>query len=159
MSQTTPAASGGRDPLYLGLLFAGVGLALVVAFAFPALHFRGADKALLGISAWDAVPWLTKIKIAFLGLAVAAAFLPRLAALRIPLTLAAAILMFLPALGAMAAAVYQWSDLRAEIVKMAGVRTPWIDPGWGLIALMVASIMVLGALWRAYRAQGESAAA
>ncbi len=159
MSQPPSAASGGRDPLYLGLLIAGVGLALVVAFAFPALHFRGTDKSLLGISAWEAVPWLTKIKIAFLGLAVAAAFVPRMAPLRLPLTLAAAIMMFMPALGALAAAVYHWSDLRAEIVALSGVRTPWIDPGWGLIALLVASSMVLGALSRAYRAQGEAASA
>jgi hypothetical protein len=159
MSQTDPAASGGRDPLYLALLFAGTGLALVVAFALPALHFRGADKALLGISTWEAVPFLTLIKIAFLGLAVAAAFMPRLAPLRLPLTLAAALLMFMPAIGAMAAAVYQWSELRAEIVALSGNRTPWVDPGWGLIALLVASIMVCGAVWRAYRMSGDTSAA
>jgi hypothetical protein len=148
-----PRTPAGRDPLYIGLLIGGVALALITAFALPALHFRGADKTLLGISAWEAVPYLTKIKLAFLALAVAAAFMPQLARLRLPLTLAAALMMFLPAIGGMAAAVYQWSDVRAEIVQMAGVRSPWIDPGWGLIALAVAAIMVLGAVWRTYRAE------
>ncbi len=151
MSSSSSPSTLARDPLGLGLLLAGIGLALVAAFAFPALHFRGADKSLLGISTWEAVPILTTAKLAFLALAVAAALLPRLANLRVPLILAAALMMFLPALGALAAAVYQWSAVRAEIVQIAGVRAPWIDPGWGMIALLVASIMLLGALWRARR--------
>lgn len=156
---TTPAAAPtmAQDKLGFGLLLGGIALALIAAFAFPALHFRGADKSLLGISAWEAVPWLTKAKVAFLVLALAAAVMPRLAPLRVPLILAAALMMFLPALGALAAAVYQWSAVRAEIVQLAGVRAPWIDPGWGMIALLVASIMLLGAMWRAHRAAPQAA--
>ena len=151
MSSSPSPSTLARDPLGLGLLLGGVALALVAAFAFPALHFRGADKALLGISTWDAVPILTVAKIAFLGLTLAAALMPRLASLRVPLLLAAALLMFLPSLGALAAAVYQWSDVRAEIVQIAGVRAPWIDPGWGMIALLAATFMLLGAMWLARR--------
>jgi hypothetical protein len=158
MTPTPSNHSGTRDPLYLGLLIGGVALALVVAFALPALHFRGADQVLLGLSAWEAVPWLTKIKVAFLALAVAAAFAPGLSALRIPLAFAAVVMMFMPAVGALVAAVYQWSSVRAGIVEISGVRTPWIDPGWGLIALLVAGVMVLGAQWRAERGRGAASA-
>lgn len=155
-----PSARGTpRDPVALALLLAGVSLALAVAFTMPTLHFRGADKSLLGLAPWDAVPWLTKLKLGFLAAAVAAAFLPRLAALRVPLTAAAVVMMFLPAIGALVAAVYQWSDVRAGIVQMAGVRTPWIDPGWGIVALLVAALMVTGSLWRAHRAAAAAAIA
>lgn len=157
MTQPASAPSLARDPLGLGMLLGGIALALLAAFAFPALHFRGADKALLGISTWEAVPVLTAAKLAFLGLAVAAALLPRLAALRVPLLLAAALMMFLPALGALAAAVYQWSDVRAEIVQLAGVRAPWIDPGWGMVALLAAALMLVGAMWRAHQATRAAA--
>jgi hypothetical protein len=151
MSSSPPPATLARDPLGLGLLLAGIAVALVAAFSFPALHFRGADKSLLGISTWEAVPILTTAKLAFLALALAAALMPSMARLRLPLILAAAVMMFLPAFGALAAAVYQWSDVRAEIVQISGVRAPWIDPGWGVIALLVASMMLIGALWRAHR--------
>ncbi|MBX9699064.1 MAG: hypothetical protein K2X74_06490 [Acetobacteraceae bacterium] len=151
-NSSSAGPDAGRDPISLGLLLGGIALALVVAFALPALHFRGADKALLGISAWEAVPWLTKVKVAFLAVALASAFLPRLAPLRVPLLIGAAIMMLLPSVGALVAAVYQWSDVRAEIVQLSGVRTPWIDPGWGIIGLFAAAAMVLGALWRSQRA-------
>lgn len=157
MTATSPAPATARDPIGLGLLLAGAALAVVVAFALPALHFRGADSSLLGISAWEAVPWLTKLKIGFLALAIAAAFLPSLARLRLPLILAAAVMMLLPSVGALVAAVYQWSDVRAEIVQIAGVRTPWIDPGWGVLALFAAAMMVLGAFWRTLRTAAANA--
>lgn len=151
MTAPTATPATGRDPLALTLLLGGIALALVVAFALPTLHFRGADKSLMGLSPWEAVPWLTKAKVAFLALAAAAAFTPKLAAIRLPLAVAAAFMMFMPAFAAFAAAVYQWSDVRAEIVQVAGVRAPWIDPGWGLVALLVASLLVLGSVWRHYR--------
>lgn len=151
VKSSSPSVSAGRDPLSLGLLLGGIALALVVAYALPALHFRGADKTLLGISAWEAVPWLTKVKVGFLMLALASAFQPRLAALRVPLLIGAAIMMLMPSFAALVAAVYQWSEVRAEIVELSGVRAPWIDPGWGIIGLVAAAAMVLGALWRAHR--------
>jgi len=155
---TTAPTTPSKDGLSLALLFAGVALAVAAALFLPALHFRGADKSLLDLSAWAAVPWLTKVKILFLALAVAAAFVTRLAPLRVPLTIAAILMMFLPAMGALIAGVYQWSSLRAGIVQMAGTRSPWIDPGWGIIALMVAAILVIGSLWRAQRQAATAAA-
>jgi hypothetical protein len=154
-----PAPPAARDTLGTALLIGGIAVALLVAFATPALHFRGADQALLGLSAWEAVPWLTKAKVAVLGLAAAAAFLPRLRPMRLPITAAACVMMFLPAVGALAAAVYQWSEVRAEIVQIAGTRTPWIDPGWGVVALVAAALMLVGSLWRAGRAEGTPAPA
>jgi hypothetical protein len=149
---------GSKDGATLVLLLGGVGLALVAAFFLPALHFRGADKSLLGISAWEAVPVMTMLKIAVLVLAVAAAFLPKLQPVRLPLTVGAILMMFAPALGALVAGVYQHSDVRAEIVQIAGTRAPWIDPGWGVIALLVAALMVVGAAWRAAHVEKTSQA-
>lgn len=147
-----------KDGAALALLLGGVGLALVAAFFLPALHVRGADKALLGISAWEAVPVMTTLKVAVLALAVAAAFLPKLQPVRLPLTIGAIAMMFAPALGALVAGVYPWSELRAEIVQLSGQRAPWIDPGWGVIALLVAAPMVAGAAWRAARVETQAEA-
>ena len=146
MSQNDQPAA--RDNVTTALLLGGVGLALLVAFALPAVHFRGADKTLLGLSPWEAVPWLTKAKLLFLALAVAAAFVPRLAALRLPVMVAALFMMVLPSLAAFLAALDQWSGLRAGIVQMTGNRTPWVDPGWGMLALLAAVLMMLGAVLR-----------
>lgn len=145
-----------KDGVFLALLIGGVAVAAIAAFFLPALHFRGANKDLLGISAWEAVPWLTKIKLGFLAAAVAAAFVPKLAPLRIWLIAAAVVMMFLPAMGALTAGVYQWSDVRAEIVQMAGVRAPWIDPGWGILALIAAALMAIGAAWRVHHLDTRS---
>jgi hypothetical protein len=149
---------GSKDGAALVLLLGGVGLAFVAAFFLPALHVRGADKALLGISAWEAVPVMTLLKVAVLLLAVAAAFLPKLQPARLPLTVGAIAMMFAPALGALVAGVYQWSEVRAEIVQLSGQRAPWIDPGWGVIALLVAALMMAGAAWRAAHVEKTSQA-
>jgi hypothetical protein len=51
-----PAPPAARDTLGTALLIGGIVVALLVAFATPALHFRGADQALLGLSACEACP-------------------------------------------------------------------------------------------------------
>jgi len=147
-----------KDGVFLALLFGGVAVAVIAAFFLPALQFRGANKAVLGISAWEAVPLLTSLKLGFLVAAIAAAFVARLAPLRVWLIAAAVAMMFLPAMGALIAGVYQWSEVRAEIVQMAGVRTPWIDPSWAFLALLGAAIMGIGAAWRATWLEGRAAA-
>ena len=53
--------------------------------------------------------------------------------------------------GALTAAVHPWTGLRAEIVEMTRVTTPWVDPGWGLIALVVAAMMMMGGVARSGR--------
>jgi hypothetical protein len=146
-----------RDGAALALLFGGVGLAVIAAFFLPVLHFRGTDRALLGLSAWQAVPVMTLLKLAVLALAVAAAFLPSLRRLRLPIAAAAAVMMFAPALGALIAAVTHWSGLRAAIEAMSGSRTPWIDPGWGLVALLAAALMLIAALRRIDQAEAGPA--
>ena len=146
-----------RDGAALALLFGGAGLAVVTAFFLPVLHVRDADRTLLGLSAWQAVPLMTLLKLAVLALAVAAGLLPRLRPLRLPIAAAAGVMMFLPALGALIAAVTHWSGLRAAIEAMSGSRTPWIDPGWGLVALLAAALMLVGALRRIDRAEAGPA--
>jgi hypothetical protein len=141
-----------KDTTGLALLLGGVALAAATALFLPVVHFRGADQALLGLSAWQAVPLVTLLKFALLGAALAAAFLPRLQPLRIPITVAAITMMFMPALAALVAGVYQWSDVREAIVALSGNRSPWVDPGWGIVALGVAALMLVGALVRGNRA-------
>ncbi len=147
------------DAASLLLLLGGVALALIVAFALPAVHFRGAGNALLGLSAWEAVPWATKLKLLFLGAAAAAAFHPRLAAFRVPVTAAAVVMMFMPALVAVTTAANPWTGLRAEIAALSGNAAPWIDPGWGIVVLLVAALMVVGSLARGARSAGDGGAA
>ena len=146
-----------KDKAGLALLFGGVTLAAGAAFFLPVLHFRGTDRALLGLSAWQAVPLVTLLKFAVLGAAVAAAFLPRLQPLRVPITAAAIAMMFMPALGALVAGVYPWSGVRETIVAISGDRSPWVDPGWGIVALGVAALMLVGALVRSNRTAGATA--
>ena len=141
-----------QDGTSLVLLLGGVALAVIAALFLPVLHFRGTDKALLGLSAWQAVPLMTLLKVAILGAAVASAFLPRLQPLRVPITAAAILMIFVPALAALLAGLTHWSELRAAIVALSGSQTPWIDPGWGIVALLVAALMLVGSLTRAARA-------
>jgi hypothetical protein len=144
-----------RDTTGLALLFGGVALAIVTALFLPVLHFRGTDKALLGLSAWQAVPLMTLLKFAVLGAAIAAAFLPRLQPLRVPITAAAVAMTFMPALAALVAGVYHWSSLRETVVALSGNRSPWVDPGWGIVALGVAALMLVGAAVRAARSEAR----
>lgn len=146
-----------RDGAALALLFGGVALAVATALFLPALHVRGADQALLGLSAWEAVPALTLLKFATLAAAVAAAFLPRLRPVRVPITVGAIAMMFAPALGALMAALTHWSGLRAAIVELSGNRQPWVDPGWGIVALLAAAAMLAGALRRGGGGDGAAA--
>ncbi|NOG71708.1 hypothetical protein [Roseicella sp. DB1501] len=146
-----------RDGAALALLFGGVGLAVIAAFFLPVLHFRGTDRTLLGLSAWQAVPLMTLLKLAVLALAVAAALLPSLRALRLPIAAAAAIMIFAPAIGALLAAVTQASGVRTAIEAMSGSPQTWIDPGWGLVALLAAALMLIAALRRIDRAEAGSA--
>ncbi|WP_431271233.1 hypothetical protein [Dankookia sp. P2] len=122
-----------------------------------ALHFRGADEALLGLSTWQAVPLMTLLKIDVLGTAVAAAYLPRLQPLRVPITAAAIAMTFMPVLAALVAGVYQSSSLREAVVALSGSRSPWVDPGWGIVVLGVAALMLAGAAIRAARAEARPA--
>ena len=137
-----------RDGAALALLFGGVALAVIAAFFLPVLHFRGTDRALLGLSAWQAVPLMTLLKLAVLALAVAAALLPSLRALRLPIAAAAAIMIFAPAIGALLAAVTQASGVRTAIEAMSGSPQTWVDPGWGLSAGLAAAVRRLAALRR-----------
>ena len=140
-----------KDTTGLALLLGGVALAAATALFLPVVHFRGANQALLGLSAWQAVPLMTLLKFALLGAAVAAAFLPRLQPLRVPITAAAIAMMFMPALATLVAGVYPWSGVREMVVALSGNRSPWVDPGWGIVALGVAALMLVGALVRGNR--------
>lgn len=146
-----------KDTTGLALLLGGVALAIGAALFLPVLQFRGVNQAMLGLSAWEAVPLMTLLKFAMLGAALAAAFLPRLQPLRVPITAAAIVMTFMPALAALVAGVYQWSGVRETVIALSGNRTPWIDPGWGIVALGIAALMLVGALLRGSRASASTA--
>jgi len=137
-----------QDSLALSLLVGGVGLAAITALFLPAVHVRGADSTLLGVSAWQAVPLLTTLKLLTLVAALAAAFLPRLAELRVPLTIFALMMMFAPPFGALVAGANPGTDVRGALATLSGNQSPWVDPGWGIVALLVAALMLTGALVR-----------
>ena len=145
-----------RDGAVLALLLGGAALAVVTAFFLPTLHFRGSDSALLGLSAWQAVPVATALKFILLAAAVVAALSPGLRELRPQFTLAAIVGLFLPALAALLGAVSEWTDLRASIISMSGSPTPWISPGWGLLALVAAALLLSIALWREEHPHGQA---
>jgi hypothetical protein len=46
------------------------------------------------------------------------------------------------------AAVNHGSGVRAILVELSGNRSPWVDPGWGIVALLAAAVLVAGALRR-----------
>ena len=146
-----------KDGPGLALLLGGVALAAVTAIFLPVLQFRGPDQTPLGLSAWQAVPVITMLKLALLAAAVAAAFLPQLQPMRASIIAAAIFLMFVPAIAALTAGVYHGSSLHEAIVALSGSRTPWVDPGWGLVALLVAVLMLVGALRRALQAERTGA--
>jgi uncharacterized membrane protein YvlD (DUF360 family) len=145
-----------RDGAAMALLLGGVALAVFTALFLPTLHFRGSDSTLLGLSSWEAVPVATTLKFALLAAAVVATIQPGLRHLRLPLTMAAIVGLFLPPLAAMMAAVSQWTDLRTTIIGLSGSQTPWVDPGWGLLALLGAALLLIVALWREEHPHGQA---
>ncbi|WP_149539530.1 hypothetical protein [Siccirubricoccus phaeus] len=139
-----------REGAGLVLLGAAILLAAAAALFLPALHVRGAEQQLLGLSAWQAVPILTSLKLLALVAAILVVVSPRLAAYRPPVLALAACMIFVPAAGALLAGVSPGTDVRNRLIELSGNRTPWVDPGWGLVALLAAvALLVLAAAWGA----------
>ncbi|MFL1463510.1 hypothetical protein ACI6QG_14990 [Roseococcus sp. DSY-14] len=139
-------AMNGRDDAAVATLIIGVTLA-VVATLLPVLQVPG-QSGVLRLTAWQVLPWFTKVKLLALGLLLAAAFLPQLAKWRLPMAAFAVIMVFVPSVSAFISAVYAWSEVRAEIVRQTGNRNPFVQPGMANFALVAAGLLVSWAVWR-----------
>lgn len=116
------------DRAVMALLLGGVALATVTALYLPALHVRSADRALLGLSSWQVVPVTTLLLFAALAAALAVHWVPRWRHLRLPVTVAAIVMLFVPPLAALAAGVSPGTEARALLVRHSGNAAPWVDP-------------------------------
>ena len=136
------------DRAVMALLLGGVALATATALYLPALHVRSADRALLGLSSWQVVPVTTLLLFAALAAALAVHWVPRWRHLRLPVTVAAIVMLFVPPLAALAAGVSPGTEARALLVRHSGNAAPWVDPGWGTLVLLAAGSLIGLGLWR-----------
>lgn len=139
-------ATNGRDDAAVATLLIGVSLA-AVATLLPVLQVSG-NAGMLKLTAWQVLPWFTKLKVLALAMLLAAAFLPNLAKWRLPVAAFAVVMVFVPSVSAFITAVYAWSEVRAEIVRQTGNRNPFVHPGMANFALVAAGMMVSWAVWR-----------
>jgi hypothetical protein len=136
------------DRAVMALILSGALLAVLAAIFLPALHVRDADRTLLSVSSWEAVPVITLLKFVALLMAIAAHLMPNLQHLRLPLSVAAVAMLFVPALAALMAGVSPGTDARAILVQRSGTASPWVDPGWGILVLMAAGTLIGFGLWK-----------
>jgi hypothetical protein len=139
-------ANGEKDKLAIVLLFLGVGLAVAATF-LPVIQVAGRTE-LLSMTTWDVLPWFTKLKFVALTLLLAAAFLPQLQKWRMLIAVVAVIMVFLPAISSFISALYAWGTVRADIVRLSGQRTPFVNPGIANLVLVMAALVVSYAVWR-----------
>lgn len=137
---------GEKDKIAIVVLLLGVGLAIAATF-LPVIQVAGRDAA-LSMTTWDVLPWFTKLKFVALTLLLAAAFLPQLHKWRMLIAAVAVVMVFLPAISSFISALYAWGTVRADIVRLSGQRTPFVNPGIANLVLVVAAVMVSYAVWR-----------
>jgi hypothetical protein len=139
-------AHGEKDKLALVILLLGVGLAIAATF-LPVIQVAGRNE-LLTMTTWDVLPWFAKLKFVALALLLAAAFLPQLHKWRLLVAVVAVVMVFLPAISAFISALYAWGTVRADIVRLSGERSPFVNPGLANLVLVAAALMVSYAVWR-----------
>lgn len=140
------AAQGEKDKIAIVILLLGVILAVGATF-LPVIQVAGRD-APLTMTTWDVLPWFTKLKFVALTLLLAAAFLPQLHKWRMLIAVVAVVMVFLPAISSFISALYAWGTVRADIVRLSGQRSPFVNPGIANLVLVFAALMVSYAVWR-----------
>jgi len=139
-------ANGQKDKLAIALLILGVGMAVVAAF-LPVIQFNG-SSGVLSMTSWEVLPWFTKVKFLALAMLLAAAFLPQLHKWRMLIAVVAVVMVFVPAISSFISALYAWGTLRADLVRLSGSRTPFVNPGIANAVLVVGALLVSYAVWR-----------
>jgi hypothetical protein len=139
-------ARGSQDKTAIRLLLLGVGLGVLATF-LPVIQVSS-RTGLLTMTAWDVMPWFTKLKFAALGMLLTAAFMPPLRRWRVVIAVVAVIMVFVPAISSFLSALYAWGTVRADIVRLSGERAPLVHPGIANVVLVAAAITVSYAVWR-----------
>jgi len=139
-------AAAEKDKLAIGLLFLGVGLAILATF-LPVIQVSGQTGALT-MTTWEVLPWFAKVKFVALALLMAAAFVTSLQKWRMLIAVIAVIMVFLPALSSFLSALYAWGTLRADLVRLSGQRSPFVNPGIANLVLVAGAMLVSYAVWR-----------
>lgn len=57
-------------------------------------------------------------------------------------------MVFVPSVSSFISAVYAWGEVRADIVRLSGSRTPFVHPGLANALLVAAGLVVTWAVWR-----------
>jgi hypothetical protein len=138
MSDTTAQRP---DTTELALLIGGIALA-AVAYFMPAVVFTGSGNAVHDLSIVEKLPVMSLLALAALGAALVTRIVPALAHLAEHATVAAIILMLVPAVWGFVNAIDAWSALRASILQMAGTRTVRINPGEAHALLAIGAVMI-----------------
>ena len=138
--------NGQRDNLAIGLLFIGIVMAITATF-LPVIQVTGRTGALT-MTTWEVLPWFAKLKFAALAMLLAAAFLRQLHRWRMLIAVVAVVMVFVPAIVSFLSALYAWGSVRADLVRLSGERTPFVNPGIANAVLVAAAVMVSYAVWR-----------
>ena len=139
-------ANGQRDNLAIGLLFIGIIMAITATF-LPVIQVTGRTGALT-MTTWEVLPWFAKLKFAALAMLLAAAFLRQLHRWRMLIAVIAVVMVFVPAIVSFLSALYAWGAVRADLIRLSGERTPFVNPGIANAVLVAAAVMVSYAVWR-----------
>lgn len=123
------------------MLMVGVAAA-VLAYFMPAVVFRGTGNAVHDLSIFEKLPFMSALAFAALAAAVATRFIPQYRRWAEQATVAAIVLMLLPALWGFVNAMDAWSGLRATILQIAGTRTVHINPGAAYVPLIVSAVLL-----------------
>lgn len=123
------------------MLMVGVGAA-ILAYFMPAVVFRGTGNAVHDLSIIEKLPFMSAIAFAALAAAVATRFMPQYQKWAEQATVAAIVLMLLPALWGFINAMDAWSGLRATIIQIAGTRTVKINPGAAYLPLIASAVLL-----------------
>ncbi|MGG5811496.1 hypothetical protein [Falsiroseomonas sp. CW058] len=128
-------------------LMVGVGAA-VLAFFMPAVVFKGAGNAVHDLSIIEKLPVMTGIAFLALAAAVATRFMEQYRRWAEHATVAAIVLIMLPALWGFISAIDAWSGTRAMILQIAGTRSVIINPGAAYVPLIASAVLLTISLRR-----------
>ena len=138
MTQTPPQTPDNTQTL---TLIVGVAAA-ILAYFLPAVVFKGTGNAVHDLSLVEKLPMMSAIAAAALAAALATRFMPQFQKWAEQATIAAILLVLLPAVWGFVSALDAWSGMRAMILEIAGTRTVRIDPGVAYVPLLISAVLL-----------------